>query len=207
MWLEEQLVLTRRYWDRPRYHLSHLWVSGDQKVCVYGDHGEKVIAYIPSLGDEEGEGLMGQKKMGVNFDEESDNSPSAYGFKDREKFAVVSHRYFVEKKGNVCYNYVFDGVGDVLRDQNQPELAAVIVMLGRRCYLIAEEDFSCTQEEIESCYRPYRHIKSLKKGGGWGSFAVMGWRESLKKRQEKGGEIGQLCGYGNIISFKSVCSF
>ena len=174
------LVLTRRFWDRPRYHLNELWVSKDKKVFIYGPPEERVMAYVPSLEEEEGEGVMGVKKIGFNFIRESDWNQSAYRFKERGKYAIVSHRHFVEKKGEVIYNYIFDDVVECLRDENQPELAVAVVRLGDYFYLISESDFYSTREEIESCYQPYKHIEPVRKGRVWGGFAVRGTSSELK---------------------------
>ena len=174
-----KFFLTRRFWDRPQYHLTQPWVSDDKKVCVYGPPEESIIAYVPSLEEEEREGFIGQKKMGFNFSRYS-MSQSAYKFKDREKYAIVSHRDFVEKKGEVFYNYIFDDVKEYLSDKNQPELAVAVVRLGGYSYLISEEDFSSTREEIEWRYQPYKHIKSLRKEKVEVGFAVIGTSSCLK---------------------------
>ena len=157
------IVLARRFWDRPQYHLNKLWVSEDKKVCIYGPPEERVIAYVPSLEEKEREGFMGVKNIGFNFLKENYWNQSAYRFKERGKYAVVSHRHFVEKKGEVFYNYIFDDVVECLRDETQPELAVAIVRLGVDFYLISESDFYSTREEIESHYHPYRDIKLLSK--------------------------------------------
>ena len=104
--------------------------SKDKKVCIYGPPEERVIAYVPSLEDEEREGFLGVKNRGFNFPMENNLTELAYRFKDRGKYAIVSHRHFVEKKGDVFYNYIFDDVVECLRDQNQPELAVALVRLG-----------------------------------------------------------------------------
>ena len=134
-------------------------MSKDYKVCVYGSPKERIIAYVPSLGEEESEGFMGHKKIGINFSDKRSQNQSAYKFKDRGKYAIVSHRHFVKKKGDVFFNYVFDDVVECLRDENQPELAVAVVRLGVDFYFISESDFYSTREEIESRYRPYKHIE------------------------------------------------
>ena len=175
----EQFVLARRFWDRPRYHLKGLWVSKDNKVCVYGPPEERVIAYVPSLEEEEREGFLGVKNIGLLWEQYFPKDQSAYKFKDREKYAVVSHRDFVEKKGEVFYNYIFDYVYECLRDENQPELAVAVVRLGVDFYFISESDFYSTREEIESRYRPYKHIEPFMEERVIG-FAVTGTSSYLK---------------------------